>query len=196
MGLPISSGVSGGIAYPQGTFPTGVPLSLAGDYAVAIVSSAAPAAPGPGPGPDTSGVFVVSSGLAGGWTGQVTVAFQKVISVNDFNASNWTPLYGMIPRNNGQALISSTYTISSGGAMDFTAPTVQGFYAVRVLITVAPVTGQIVVSGQTYAVPTGALQPAEAALLTQVTALNQAQLLALCDMLGNTEYADAYGIIL
>ena len=173
--MPIlTAGVSGGVAVTNQ--PNGVSLSLVNDYGFVIISNAAPQQ-----GPDTQGVLTISPGLAGGYTGSPVVAFEKVISSQDFTANNWTALLGVVPRTGSTQLASNTFTLAANQSVDFTLPSVQGFYAVRARLAVIPTSGILVVSGSTFAGVAGALNPAEQALLNQLNFLQFAETIASCD---------------
>jgi hypothetical protein len=154
----------------------GVSLSSINDYAFIILSNAAPT-----PGPDSQGVLTA----AGNFTGVPQLTFEKVISPFDFQAAsaaqgnnallfgfggNWTSMLGVVPRNTGTTLSGATVTLTAGSSIDFTLPQIQGFYAVRARLSVAPTPGtSVLVTGNTFPVLNATSNPAEIAALQQLT---------------------------
>lgn len=182
----LSTGVSGGVAV-TGQY-TGVPLILVNDYGYIIPATSAPTQ-----GPDTQGVLTVVPGASSYTTGAV-VAFEKCVSISDFNANNWTPLFGVLLRSTGIGILNGGYTntMTPAQSMDFALPNVQGLYAVRLRLVTAPGSGSLVVSGQTYPASTGVLNPAVAAYYQQVT-LGMAGFLLWASNQDNTDYLSAVG---
>ena len=172
----VNSGLSGG-AFVSG-LPNGVPLTLAGDYAVIFPSNAAPT-----PGPDTQGTLVASPGLLGGDGAGALLAFEKVMTSADFVNNNWTAIQGWIPLNSGLPLAANLYSPTPSQTLNLTVPLVQGFYALRIRLVAAPVSGSVVISGATFPA-TGTFTAAEQAMLQNLTYLSTANVLAQCDQTG------------
>lgn len=177
----LNTGVSAGV--PVANQATGVSLSAVNDYAYILISNAAPT-----PGPDSQGVLT----CAGPFTGNPQIALEKVISPADFNAGNWTALQGAVPRTTGVILSGNTFTLIQGTSIDFTLPSVQGFYAVRVRLNTLPTGNSVLVTGSTFAVLNAVSNPSEIALLQQLNLNMLAVALALSDMNG-TNYLEAVG---
>jgi hypothetical protein len=169
----ITAGVSGGAAVSG--MVNGVALQLAGDYAYLLPSNAAPT-----PGPDTQGTIVASPGLLGGYGANAQLAFEKVMSFSDFQNSNWTAIQGWIPLNTGLPLATNLYTLTVSQTLNLTVPLVQGFYALRVRLAIAPTSGYVVISGSSFPAP-GIFTAAEQAMLQNLTLLSTANVLAQCD---------------
>lgn len=168
------NGVSGGV--PVSNQVNGVAMTLLNDYGYILPSNNAPTQ-----GPDTQGVLTLSAGLAGGYLGSPVVAFEKCIGPGDFANNNWTALLGLIPRTTSTQIGGNTFTLAANQSIDFTVPSVQGFYAIRTRLLTLPLSGSVVVSGSTFAAVAGALNPSEQALFNQFNQLQFAQCLAECD---------------
>lgn len=175
----LTSGVSGGVAVSNQF--TGVSLTLLNDYAQIIISNAAPS-----PGPDTQGIITVS-----GTYPATIIAIQKVLSGADFTAGNWTNLQGVIPRTTGIQDPDGFFQLTANQQVDFTLPSVQGLYAVRLIAVQAPTGGAILVVGNTFP-GTGGVNPAQLAALQGILSQLTAQTLALSD-LGGADYLSLIG---
>ena len=184
MGI-LNNGVSGGVAVASQY--TGVSLSLLGDYAYILPSNAAPT-----PGPDTAGYLTVSGAYGAG----AVLAFEKCVSPQDWAAANWTPLFGVLYRTTGLPLpnAGNTSPMTVSQPMDFVLSSVQGFYALRARLATAPASGAPVLSGTTFPIVSGNVNPAVLAAYAGFQTYMAAMVLAQNDQSANvTDYLAAVG---
>lgn len=184
----ITSGQSGGVLVSALT--AGVTLTLVNDYAQILPSNAAPTQ-----GPDAAGIIAIAPSPNYGGGGVLT--FEQVIppvGIPALPTASWQPLFGVVTTSNGQTLgvNVNTFALAPSQSVSFTLVSVQPYYAIRVRLSTAPSSGVILVTGQTFGLATGAINPAVSAFYAQDLQLLQALVLALSD-LNSTDYLSAVG---
>jgi hypothetical protein len=168
-----ASGVEGGAEVSGQT--DGINLSVAGDYALLLVSNAVP----PG-GPDSSALVTLS-----GTAVDASVTINKAWT----SALSFTPLSNVTDSNG--ASVGSPYAVPTGD-VDLNLNGIAGMYAIQIILNATPTSGYVNVQG---ASSPGSVTATEASILSQTvenSLLTKALVLALSDQ-NSTDYLAAVG---